>query len=227
MAILRFQGIRGIIAQKMRESLEKTAQLSFFCDMDASTLVAARAAWKEAGVKVGYEDLIVRALADLLADFPQFNAVETAEGVEDIPEFNIGCAIALPGALVAPAIFDARRLSVEEIARKREDLVARAKIGKLSIQELTGGTISISNLGLTRVRHFTPIVNWPQMAIIGLGQIAPRPWVAADGATLEVRPVMGLSLTVDHRAIDGAPAGEFLTALASKLEGDIARPAAR
>jgi pyruvate/2-oxoglutarate dehydrogenase complex dihydrolipoamide acyltransferase (E2) component len=224
MAILRFQGIRGIIAQKMRESLEKTAQLSFFCDMDATALVAARAAWKDAGIKIGYEDLIVRALADLLVDFPQFNAVETAEGVEEIPEYNIGCAIALPGALVAPAIFDAGTLSVEAIAKKREDLVARAKIGKLSIQELTGGTISISNLGLTRVRHFTPIVNWPQMAIIGLGQIAPRPWVAEDGQTLGVRPVMGLSLTVDHRAIDGAPAGDFLTALAKKLESDVALP---
>jgi pyruvate dehydrogenase E2 component (dihydrolipoamide acetyltransferase) len=225
-AILRFQGIRGIIAQKMRESLEKTAQLSFFCDMDASELVAARTAWKVSGIKIGYEDLIVRALADLLVDFPPFNAVETTEGVEEIPEFNIGCAIALPGALVAPAIFDAGKLSVEEIARKREDLVARAKINKLSIQELTGGTISISNLGLTRVRHFTPIVNWPQMAIIGLGQIAPRPWVASDGETLEVRPVMGLSLTVDHRAIDGAPAGDFLTALAKKLETDVALPKA-
>lgn len=226
MAILRFQGIRGIIAQKMRESLEKTAQLSFFCDMDASMLVAARAAWKDAGVRIGYEDLVVRALADLLADFPQFNAVETAEGVEEIPQFNIGCAIALPGALVAPAIFDAGALSVEDIARTREDLVARARAGKLSIQELTGGTISISNLGLTRVRHFTPIVNWPQMAIVGLGQIAPRPWVAADGGTLGVRPVMGLSLTVDHRAIDGAPAGDFLTALATRLETGVARPAA-
>lgn len=226
MAILRFQGIRGIIAQKMRESLEKTAQLSFFCEMDASALVAARAAWKGAGIKIGYEDLIVRALADLLVDFPQFNAVETKEGVEEIPEFNIGCAIALPGALVAPAIFDAGKLSVEEIAKKREDLVARARINKLSIQELTGGTISISNLGLTRVRHFTPIVNWPQMAIIGLGQIAPRPWVAEDGTALEVRPVMGLSLTVDHRAIDGAPAGDFLTALARKLETDLTLPTA-
>jgi pyruvate dehydrogenase E2 component (dihydrolipoamide acetyltransferase) len=226
-AILRFQGIRGIIAQKMRESLEKTAQLSFFCDMDASALVAARAAWRAAGVKIGYEDLIVRALADLLVEFPQFNAVETSEGVEEIADFNIGCAIALPGALVAPAIFDAGKLSVEEIAKKREDLVARARINKLSIQELTSATISISNLGLTRVRHFTPIVNYPQMAIIGLGQIAPRPWVGADGETLTVRPVMGLSLTVDHRAIDGAPAGDFLTALAKKLESGLALPAAR
>jgi pyruvate dehydrogenase E2 component (dihydrolipoamide acetyltransferase) len=226
MAILRFQGIRGIIAQKMRESLEKTAQLSFFCDMDATALVAARAAWKEAGIRIGYEDLIVRALADLLVDFPQFNAIETAEGVEEIAAFNIGCAIALPGALVAPAIFDAGTLGVEAIARAREDLVARAKINRLTIRELTSATISISNLGLTRIRHFTPIVNHPQVAIIGLGQIAPRPWVAADGETLVVRPVMGLSLTVDHRAIDGAPAGEFLTALAGKLESDVALPAA-
>ena len=116
---------------------------------------------------------------------------------------------------------------MEEIASKREDLVARAKINKLSIQELTAGTISISNLGLTRVRHFTPILNYPQMAIIGLGQIARRPWVATDGETLTVRPVMGLSLTVDHRAIDGAPAGDFLSALAKKLETELALPALR
>jgi len=224
MSVLRLEGIRGIIAQKTRESLDKTAQMSFFCDMDASALIAARAAWKKAGVKIGYEDLIVRALAEVLADFPQFNAVETREGIETITELNICCAIALPGALVAPAILDAGALTVEEIAQRRADLVARAKINKLSIQELTGGTISISNLGLTRTRHFTPILNYPQMAIIGLGQIAPRPWVAPDEGTLTVRPVMGLSLTVDHRAIDGAPAGDFLTAFARKLESDVGSP---
>ncbi len=223
--ILRLAGIRGLIAQKMHESLAKTAQLSFFCDIDATALAAARTAWKAADVKVGYEDLVIKALADILPLFPLFNAIETANGVEQHSEFHIACAIALPGALVAPAIFNVERLSVEEIARARQDLVARAKINKLTIREMTNGTISITNLGLTRVRHFTPILNHPQQAIIGLGQIAPRPWVADDGTTLLVRPVMGLSLTVDHRVIDGAPAGEFLSALAHKLETGAATPA--
>lgn len=217
-APLRLAGIRGIIAQKMSESLAKTAQLSFFTDVDASALVAVRTAWKAKGVKIGFEDLIVKALADLLPSWPLFNAVETAEGVVPQQELHIGCAIALPGALVAPAIFNCETLTIEQIAEKRQDLVARSKINKLTIAELTGGTISITNLGLTRVDHFTPILNYPQQAIIALGRITPRACVAADGVTIEARPTMGLSLTVDHRVIDGAPAGEFLSALAQALE---------
>jgi pyruvate dehydrogenase E2 component (dihydrolipoamide acetyltransferase) len=224
--LLRLAGVRGLIAQKMRESLEKTAQLSFFCDIDASALAAARADWKAAGIKVGYEDLVIRALADILPEFPLFNALETAAGVEPQAAIHVACAIALPGMLLAPAIFDVAGLSVDQIARAREDLVARARLNKLTVPEMTGGTITISNLGLTRVRHFTPIINHPQQAIIGLGQIAPRPWVKPDGTTLVVAPVMGLSLTVDHRVIDGAPAGEFLSALAEALEHRVARPIA-
>lgn len=224
-ATLRLTGVRGIIAKKMRESLESTAQLSFFCDIDASRLVAARLAWKNEGIKVGFEDLVIKALAGVLPSFPLFNAIETSDGVEQYPEFHIACAIGLSGALVAPAIFNVENLSVEQIARAREDLVARAKVNKLSVREMTGGTITISNLGLTRVRHFTPILNFPQQAIVALGQIAPRPWIDSDGETLVVRPVMGLSLTVDHRIIDGTPAGEFLSALAVKLETGVAIPA--
>lgn len=216
--IVKFTGIRGLIAQKMRESLEKTAQLSFFCDIDATALIACRAGWKEKGLKLGYEDLVVKSLSVLLAEFPAFNAIETAGGIEIQDEHNIGCAIALPGALVAPAIFNVATLTLEQIAKARSELVARARINKLSIAELTGGTISISNLGLTRVEHFTPILNYPQQAIIGLGRMQKKAWVAANEESISIRPIMGLSLTVDHRVIDGAPAGEFLTRLAERLE---------
>ncbi|WP_327753840.1 2-oxo acid dehydrogenase subunit E2 (plasmid) [Sphingobium sp. SJ10-10] len=214
--VLKLEGIRGIIAQKMRESLEKTAQLSFFCDIDASALVKARSAWKEAGVKLGYEDLIAKVLAMVVPDFPAFNAIETAKGVEYQDDVHVGCAIALPGALVAPAVFNVQSLSLPEIAQARAELIGRAKVNKLTIAELTGATITITNLGLTRVEHFTPILTYPQQAIIGLGRIANKPWV--DGNSLVARPVMGLSLTVDHRVIDGGPAGDFLTRLASVLE---------
>jgi pyruvate dehydrogenase E2 component (dihydrolipoamide acetyltransferase) len=209
----------------MRESLENTAQLSFFCDIDASKLVTTRLEWKAAGVKLGFEDLVIKALADVLPDFPLFNALETQAGIEQYRELHIACAIGLPGALVAPAIFNVEKRSVEQIAHAREDLIARAKVNRLSVREMTGGTITVTNLGLTRVRHFTPILNFPQQAIVALGQIAPRPWVDGDMQTLVVRPVMGLSLTVDHRVIDGSPAGEFLSALAIKLETGVASPA--
>lgn len=220
--ILPLTGIRGIIAQKMSESLQKTAQLSFFCDIDASALVEARNRWKASGLKLGYEDLIIAALTSALHDFPLFNAVETERGAEPQEQFHVGCAIALPGALVAPAIFDVGSLSLADIAERRADLVARAKVNKLTIAELTGATVTVTNLGLTRVEHFTPILSYPQQAIIGLGRMTARPWVAEDGETLVIRPVMGLSLTVDHRIIDGAPAGDFLTRLAQELESGAA-----
>lgn len=216
--IVKLTGIRGSIAQKMRESLEKTAQLSFFCDIDATALMACRAAWMKTGIKLGYEDLLVKSLSGLLIDFPVFNAVETAAGIEVQSEHNIGCTIALPGALVAPAIFNVATLSLEQIAADRADLIVRARSNKLSIAELTGGTISISNLGLTRVEHFTPILNYPQQAVIGLGRMQKKAWVMADTDTISIRPIMGLSLTVDHQGIDGAPAGDFLARLAERLE---------
>jgi pyruvate dehydrogenase E2 component (dihydrolipoamide acetyltransferase) len=215
---VKLAGMRGLIAKKMSESLARAAQLSFFCDVDATALVAARQAWKAADVPLGYEDLIIHALAGVLVGFPAFNAIETTAGFELQSEINVGCAISLPGGLVAPALFDVATLDVPAIALARADLVARAKLGKLTIEEHTSGTISVTNLGLTRTKYFTPIVNYPQVAIIGLGQIARGAWLPPGGTALEIRPSFGLSLTVDHRIIDGAPAGEFLTALANAIE---------
>jgi pyruvate dehydrogenase E2 component (dihydrolipoamide acetyltransferase) len=203
---LKFTGIRGVIARRMLESVQTTAQLSFFADADASALADARVQWKDAGQKVGYEDLVIAALARILPAFPLFNAHEIDGAVVPQAEINVGVAIGLPGALVVPCVFDCAAKSLPVIAAERASLVERAPINKLTVKEMSGGTISISNLGLTRVRHFTPVLNRPQTAIIGLGRIG------RDG-------MMGLSLTVDHRAIDGQPAGEFLTALCEALEG--------
>lgn len=203
---LRFTGVRGVIARRMAESLATTAQLSFFADADASALSAARARWKDAGTRIGYEDLVIAALVRILPDFPLFNAHEIEGEVVPQPAIHAGVAIALPGSLVVPAIFDCQAKSLPEIAEARASLVERAPRNRLTVREMSGATISISNLGLTRVRHFTPILNRPQTAIVGLGTIG------RDGT-------MGISLTVDHRAIDGAPAGAFLTALCEALEG--------
>jgi pyruvate dehydrogenase E2 component (dihydrolipoamide acetyltransferase) len=169
--IVKLAGIRGIIAQKMAESLEKTAQLSFFCDIDVTALSAAREAWKAAGVKIGYEDLIAKAIAGVMVDFPAFNGVETPAGVELHDEVHVGCAIALPGALVAPAISNVAQLSLPEIATIRQDLVARARLGKLTIAELTGATVTITNLGLTRVDFLGALATALESAA-GLGPMA-------------------------------------------------------
>lgn len=210
-APLKFAGIRGVIARRMLDSMQTTAQLSFFADADARALSEARLAWKDAGRKIGYEDLVIHALARILPGFPLFNAHEVDGAVVPQDAINVGVAIGLPGALVVPCVFDCAGKDLPAIAAERASLVERAPINKLTVKEMSGGTISISNLGLTRVRHFTPVLNRPQTAIIGLGRIG------RDG-------MMGLSLTVDHRAIDGAPAGEFLTALCEALEAVQAQP---
>lgn len=216
--LIKFQGLRGIIAKKMTHNLQNTAQLSFLTDIDASAIIEARQAFKLGSLNVGYEDIFIHALVKTLRGFPQFNAIETEKGIQPQSEINVSCAIGVDDGLIAPAIFNCDGLSIIEIAEKRRDLILRAQSNSITIEEHTSGTITISNLGLTCVRHFTPILSHPQQAIIGLGQIVKRPWVESDGETIVVKPIMGLSLTVDHRAIDGTPAGEFLTSLASSLE---------
>jgi len=114
--------------------------------------------------------------------------------------------------------------SVEQIAKERKDLIERASTNKLTIPEMTGGTFTISNLGITPVKYFTPIINYPQVAILGLGQITKEARVADDDS-VHVCPVMGLSMTADHQYIDGADAGAFLDRLKQVLESDLTLPA--
>ncbi len=146
------------------------------------------------------------------------NATLQGTEITQRADINVAVAVALPGdLLVAPAIFNAGNLSLEERVKARRDIVDRAKINKITVKEMTGGTFTISNIGLTRVRYFTPILAIPQVAILGVGETALRPWVV-DGR-IEPRPIMGLSLTFDHRAVNGAPAGDFLTDLCKTIEG--------
>lgn len=217
---LALRGMRKMIADKMHASLQQTAQLSYHIEVDASQLLSARAQLKQRGSQAGFEDLIIVALCKALLKFPQFNATINDNTADIRDDVDVSVAIALENGLVAPTIFRANHQSVDELCANRRDLVARAKIGKLTVDEMTKGSITISNLGITRVRYFTPIINSPQMAIIGLGQIAKRPWVD-EHDQLVVRSTMGVSLTTDHRFIDGGPAGEFLTELASALESPL------
>jgi pyruvate dehydrogenase E2 component (dihydrolipoamide acetyltransferase) len=206
-----------MIARKMQESLQQTAQLTYFADCDGSALQAARQAYKDQGQSVGYEDLIIEALCKILAQYPEFNALADGPEARLSSDVNVSVAVALDGGLVAPAIFNADRMTVPDLSKTRRDLVARAKAGKVTTQEMTGGTITVTNLGLTRVRHFTPILNLPQVAILGVGQLKPAVVVNDDGSIV-VRPMLGLSLTTDHRFLDGEPSGRFLTALCQQIE---------
>lgn len=216
--VIPLSGMRGMIASKMKESLSSSAQLTHIAECDASALNAAKALLAERNVRASVEDLLIHAVIASLRKHPNLNARLEENSVRVPSGMNISCAIALPGdLLVAPTILNADSMSLEQRIEARRDLVERARTNKLSVKEMTAGTFTISNIGLSRVRFFTPILNMPQVAILGVGETALRPWVVADGK-IEPRPIMGLSLTFDHRAVNGAPAGNFLTDLCQSIE---------
>ncbi|MEM8979932.1 MAG: 2-oxo acid dehydrogenase subunit E2 [Pseudomonadota bacterium] len=213
------KGVRGMIADAMVKSLATAAQLTHHASADASGLMREKARLSEAATKVSVEDLLMLAVVRALAKHPDANGKVEEREVQLQDKVDLSVAIALPGnLLVAPAIFGASEMDVFELRAARQDLAARAKINKLTVTEMTGGTFTISNLGLTRVEHFTPILNQGQICILGIGCMAERAVRAPDG-DIELRPHIGLSLTFDHRALDGAPAGDLLTEICHEIEG--------
>jgi pyruvate dehydrogenase E2 component (dihydrolipoamide acetyltransferase) len=207
-------GMRGMIAARMMESLRTTAQLTFHAECEVTSLLAVRAKLKDEGSSCGVEDIIILALARALSSHPSFNGSVVDDSIVVNGSIHVATAIALPNGLVAPCLRNVQAMDLNQIAAARADLVARARAGKIKVQEMTGGTITISNMGQSRVSFFTPILNLPQIAIVGIGCIRVQ-----DTASQTRRSTMGLSLTVDHRAVDGAPAGAFLSRLCEEIEG--------
>lgn len=213
--------LRKMIAKHMMGSLTSTAQLTYMAAADVTALFAKRQAWKAQGTPMGLESCIIAVLSALLRDFPAFNATLEDGMIQHHEAHNISFALATPSGLMSPVLHGAQGMSLPQIDAARRDLVSRGLEGKLKVSEMKGGTFTISNLGLTRVTHFTPILNAPQVALLGLGTLQQR-CVMVGGAVQE-RAFMGLSLTADHQWLDGAPCGDFLTALCTRIEAfDIA-----
>jgi pyruvate dehydrogenase E2 component (dihydrolipoyllysine-residue acetyltransferase) len=167
-------------------------------------------------VRVTVTDVLVKVCAQALARHPDVNVQFTEEALLRFPNANIGIATAAPQGLVVPVIRSAERLSLAELARARTDLVARARSGKLRRDDLDDGTFTVSNLGMFAVEQFVAVLNPPQAAILAVGATEDRV-VVRDGE-VAVRPMMTVTLTVDHRAVDGAPAAEFLQTVKALLE---------
>jgi len=217
--VVPLKAVRGMIADAMVKSLATGAQLTHHGSADATSLMAEKARLSEAGTKVSVEDLLMLAVVRALQKNPEANGRVEGREVHLSDAVDLSVAIALPGSLlVAPAIFGVDTMDVSALRAARQDLAARARTNKLSVTEMTGGTFTVSNLGLTRVEHFTPIINAPQICILGIGRMTDRAVRAPDGG-IELRPYVGLSLTFDHRALDGAPAGDLLTSICDEIEG--------
>ena len=165
---------------------------------------------------MSYTDLLVKAAAVALRQEPMLNSRLDGDVIRLIEEINIGVAVEVPEGLIVPVVSNADKKTLAQIARSTKQLIDGARDGKLSSSELTGGTFTITNLGPFGVDIFTPLINPPETAILGVGKIADKP-MASDGK-VEIRPMMYLSLSFDHRVIDGALAARFLQRVKQILE---------
>ncbi|MEO1060748.1 MAG: dihydrolipoamide acetyltransferase family protein [Actinomycetota bacterium] len=214
-------GMRKVIAERMHGSLQEMAQLTLTMDVDMDRAVELRSRlkddWGSAGLPVpGYTDLIVKAAALALRAHPNVNAMVHDTEIELLDEINVGMAVSVPDGLMVPVIAGADALPLDALAAESSRLAAAARDGKLTLPELEGGTFSVSALGMFGIDAFTPVVNPPNVAILGVGRI--RDDTAWDGDVPSRVQRMTLSLTIDHRAVDGAPGAEFLQTLKSLLE---------
>jgi pyruvate dehydrogenase E2 component (dihydrolipoamide acetyltransferase) len=210
--------MRRIVGERMTKSKQTAPHFYVSMDVDMTEISRRRSALKEKGDSLvpSINDFILSVCARTLRDFPSLNAAFTDHGVEIYSDINIGMAVALEEGLVVPVIRNADRLSVQELAKQSRDLAEKAQKKKLFPLDYEGGTFTVSNLGMLGVDNFVAIINPPQCAILAVGQVAPR--VVAHGEGIAVRPMMIMSLSADHRVIDGAIAARFLQELKRHLE---------
>ncbi len=216
----RMSAMRRTIAERMHSSLRDTAQLTMDMEVDVTDLVKLRGnlidEWADEGVRVTYTDLVLVAAARALIRHPKMNACLGGDAITSYDYAHVGMAVALDEGLIVPVIRDAHEKPLREVARESADLAARARACSLGLGDLSDGTFTVTSLGMYGVDTFTPILNPPQAGILGVGRIYDGvKW--HDGSPVRT-PMLRLSLTWDHRVLDGAPAAEFLAAVREYLE---------
>lgn len=223
--IVPLKGRRAVIAARMHTSLQTMAQLTIGQEIDLSALVSLRQQlvklWEaNEAVRVSYTDLVARAAALALRDHPQVNAHVIDDVLYLQPTTNIALAVDTAGGLTVPVIRSADERSFLDFVKEARRLTDLARADRLTQDDLAGGTFTVTAMGSYGVDWFTPIINPPQVAILGIGRIRHVPAIA-NGMLIE-RPVMNLCLTFDHRAIDGGPAARFLSRVAELLRTPVA-----
>ena len=213
--------LRQRIAERLKEAQNTAAMLTTFNEVDLKPMMDIRARYKEQfekthGVKLGMMSFFTKAAVEALKRFPAVNASIDGKDIVYHDYFDIGIAVSSDRGLVVPILRDVDQMSYAEIEQAIRDMAGRARDGKLTLDELTGGTFSITNGGVFGSMLSTPILNPPQSAILGMHTIQQRP-VAVDGEVV-IRPMMYLALTYDHRIIDGREAVQFLVTIKQLLE---------
>ena len=211
-------GVRRAIARSMHASLSEMAQLTLNASFDATSLMDWRKQLKAGGEamglgKISINDMVMYAVSRVLLDHPTINATLVDNTMRLYKHANVGMAVDTDRGLLVPTIFKADTLSLADFAKATKAAAAKAREGALTPDEMSGGSFTVTNLGSLGIESFTPVINPPQTAILGVCAVTNR--LRADGS---VYPAMGLSLTFDHRAVDGAPAAKFLKDLCTALE---------
>jgi pyruvate dehydrogenase E2 component (dihydrolipoamide acetyltransferase) len=220
--VIPLTNIRKTIAKRLQQSMQTAPHFYVTMAIDATRLGELRESVNEYAAtlpepqKVTVNDLIVKGVATAIARFPQVNVSFDGERLLLKKRINVGVAVALEQGLIVPVIRDADKRGVLDIARETRRLVDAARTGKLKPEEFQGGTFSVSNLGMFGVEEFTAIINPPESCILAIGAIVPTPVV--QSGQVVVRDIMKVTLSVDHRAIDGATAARFLQELKRLLE---------
>ncbi|MCS6826904.1 MAG: 2-oxo acid dehydrogenase subunit E2 [Caldilinea sp.] len=218
--IIPVKGVRKVIAERMLQSLQTTAQLTIHASADARALQALRKRFKESPEAMGLRgitinDLVLFAVARTLPAYPGLNALFTGTEIHQYRSVHLGVAVDTPRGLMVPVIRAAETLSLRRLSAEAKRLAAACLESKITPDELTGGTFTVTNLGAFGVENFTPVLNPPQVAILGVCAIQPKA-VEIDGA-IQFIPHIGLSLTINHQVVDGAPAARFLQALGQAI----------
>lgn len=221
--VIPLVGMRRTIADRMQASFQEAPHIALTIEADVGTLEATRlgmnrAAEQQGAAKVTLTSLLLWLVARALRSHPYLNASLLGESVYLWKEINVGVATAVNDGLIVPVIRNADRLSIKEIAQILDDLTRKAREGKLSLQDVQDGTFTISNLGMFGIRQFRAVINPPESAILAVGSVLRRPVVINERDEIAVRPVMSLTLSADHRVLDGVLAAAFLTQLVKAIE---------
>ena len=217
-------GMRKAISRNMLTSKSTNAQTNHRMVVDMTAAVALRRQYKALGIKVSYNDIIVRACAKALQDFPIVNASVDGSNIVYHDYVNIGTAVSVPGGLIVPVIRDADIIGLTGIAAKSAELIEKAREGRLTEADYHGGTFTVSSLGMFDLDDFVAIINPPESAILAVGKIAKTPVVVTDDEgedQVVIKSMCALCLSYDHRIIDGAEAAKFLQKLKSYLQNPI------
>lgn len=219
--VIPLKGARKVIAQRMLESLQTTAQLTLNRTADARALLDFRKRLKASAAELGLQgvtinDLILFAVARTLPRFPELNSLFIDNAIHQYRAVHLGVAVDTARGLIVPVVRSADTLSLRDLSNEAHRLAAACQEGRVTPDELTGGTFSVTNLGSLGIESFTPVLNPPQVAILGVGSIELKAVQAEEGAAQFI-PHIGLSLTINHQIVDGAPGARFLQALAQNI----------